>query len=73
MEEAVYFSAITLATTGYGEVTLDATWRLVSTLEGVNGILLFGWTTAFPFKVSALLWCDQTTPAEPEGLQRWLV
>lgn len=68
-EEALYFSAITFATIGYGDVTLGGKWRLVSALEGVNGILLFGWTTAFLFKVSAVLWFGQTTPAEPEGLR----
>ena len=56
LEEAIYFSAVTFATIGYGDVTLSGKWRLASALEGVNGILLFGWTTAFLFKVSALLW-----------------
>lgn len=56
LEESIYFSAITFATIGYGDVTLTGKWRLASALEGVNGILLFGWTTAFLFKVSAGLW-----------------
>jgi hypothetical protein len=54
-EEATYFSAITFATIGYGDVTLTHEWRLASAIEGVNGILLFGWTTAFLFKVSEIL------------------
>ncbi|OOO15793.1 potassium channel family protein [Agrobacterium pusense] len=56
MEEAIYFSAITFATIGYGDVTLSGEWRIASAFEGVNGILLFGWTTAFLFKVSGTLW-----------------
>ncbi|URK85986.1 potassium channel family protein (plasmid) [Rhizobium sp. RCAM05350] len=55
-EEATYFSAITFATIGYGDITLSGEWRLASAIEGVNGILLFGWTTAFLFKVSEILW-----------------
>jgi Ion channel len=55
-EEAVYFSAVTFATIGYGDVTLSDEWRLASAVEGVNGILLFGWTTAFLFKTSEFLW-----------------
>jgi Ion channel len=55
-EEAVYFSAVTFATIGYGDVTLSEEWRLASAIEGVNGILLFGWTTAFLFKTSEFLW-----------------
>jgi len=58
-EEAVYFSEVTFATIGYGDVTLSSEWRLASALEGVNGILLFGWTTAFLFKVSEFLWVSQ--------------
>lgn len=59
MEEAVYFSAITFATIGYGDVTLAGEWRIASAFEGVNGILLFGWTTAFLFKVSGILWFSE--------------
>jgi hypothetical protein len=58
-EEAVYFSAVTFATIGYGDITLSSDGRLASALEGVNGILLFGWTTAFLFKVSEFLWVSQ--------------
>lgn len=61
-EEATYFSAITFATIGYGDVTLSGKWRLASAMEGVNGILLFGWTTAFLFKVSAMLWFAKPLP-----------
>lgn len=61
-EEAVYFSAVTFATIGYGDVTLSSEWRLASALEGVNGILLFGWTTAFLFKVSEFLWVSRGVP-----------
>ncbi len=48
-EEAVYFSAVTFATIGYGDVTMSSEWRLASAIEGVNVILLFGLTTAFLF------------------------
>jgi hypothetical protein len=61
-EEAVYFSAVTFATIGYGDVTLSSEWRLASAVEGVNGILLFGWTTAFLFKVSEFLWVSRGAP-----------
>jgi len=59
MEEAIYFSAVTFATIGYGDVTLSGSWRIASAIEGVNGILLFGWTTAFLFKVSGTLWFSE--------------
>lgn len=46
-EEALYFSTATFSTVGYGDVVLDADWRLLSALESVNGLLLIGWSTAF--------------------------
>jgi len=61
-EEAVYFSAVTFATIGYGDVTLSSEWRLASAVEGVNGILLFGWTTAFLFKFSEFLLVSRGVP-----------
>lgn len=46
MEEAVYFSMVTYTTLGYGDITLDQNWRLLSSFEAANGIIMFGWTTA---------------------------
>jgi hypothetical protein len=43
---ALYFSGVTFATLGYGDVVLSAGWRLLSALEAANGILMFGVSTA---------------------------
>ena len=51
LEEAVYFSVITFTTVGYGDITLEPGWRLLSGIEALNGILLVGWTTALFFSV----------------------
>lgn len=45
-DEALYFSTVTYTTLGYGDVVLDAQWRLLSSFEAANGIIMFGWTTA---------------------------
>ena len=45
-EEALYFSTVTYTTLGYGDVVLDDQWRLLSSFEAANGIIMFGWTTA---------------------------
>lgn len=47
LESALYFSATTFTTVGYGDVFLDKSWRLLSSIESMNGFLLFGWATAF--------------------------
>ncbi|GEP58021.1 potassium channel family protein [Reyranella soli] len=52
-EAALYFSTTSFTTIGYGDVVLDKQWRLVSAIEGANGLLLFGWSTAFLFSVTA--------------------
>jgi voltage-gated potassium channel Kch len=52
-ESALYFSTTSFTTIGYGDVVLDKQWRLVSAVEGANGLLLFGWSTAFLFSVTA--------------------
>lgn len=44
---ALYFSTITFSTVGYGDVVPNHDWRLFAALEGVNGFLLIGWSTAY--------------------------
>lgn len=46
-EDALYFSTSTYATIGYGDLVLSRSWRIVGAIEGVNGIILLGWSTAF--------------------------
>ena len=46
-EEALYFSTATFSTVGYGDTVLRPDWRLLGALEGVNGFLLIGWSTAY--------------------------
>jgi ion channel len=50
-EEALYFSTTSFTTIGYGDVVLDRHWRLFGAIEGANGLLLFGWSTAFMLSV----------------------
>lgn len=49
VEEAIYFSMVTYATLGYGDIVLGPHWRIMSGFEAMNGILLFGWSTAMFF------------------------
>ncbi len=48
-EESIYFSLVTMATLGYGDVVLAQPWRLLSGIQGANGSFLFGWSTALTF------------------------
>ncbi|BAV51114.1 Putative uncharacterized protein [Mesorhizobium loti] len=46
-ETALYFSTITFSTVGYGDVVPAHDWRVLAALEGINGFLLIGWSTAY--------------------------
>jgi len=48
-EEAIYFSLVTMATLGYGDVVLEKPWRILSAIQGANGSFLFGWSSALTF------------------------
>jgi hypothetical protein len=49
LEQAAYFSTVTFTTLGFGDITLDESWRLLSSFEAANGLLMFGWSTALVF------------------------
>ena len=51
LQAAVYFSAVTYTTTGYGDLVLPEAWRLVGAIEALTGILMCGWSTGFFFAV----------------------
>lgn len=46
-EEALYFSTVTYATIGYGDITMPHAWRILGAIEGATGVLMLGWSTAF--------------------------
>ena len=46
--DALDLSTAMFSTLGYdGSQVLSPTWRLLSALEGINGFLLIGWSTAY--------------------------
>ena len=49
--QAFYCSAQNYTALGYGDVHLSERWRLLGPLEAVNGLLLFGLSTAVMFAV----------------------
>ena len=53
LRDAVYFSTITYGAIGYSDAAMAEEWRLVSAIEGINGIILIGWSTAFFVMIAA--------------------
>jgi len=56
LEASFYFSSVTYATIGYGDIVLPETWRLLAAMEGLTGILMCGWSGAFFFAVVGKLY-----------------
>ena len=47
----IYFAFVNYTTLGYGDVTPLERWQLLGPMTAMNGILMFGWSTAVIFEV----------------------
>ncbi|MCP5412720.1 MAG: two pore domain potassium channel family protein [Alphaproteobacteria bacterium] len=54
LPDALYLSTAMFSTIGYGDMPFDPYWRLLSALEGINGFLLIGLSTAFLVRASTV-------------------
>ena len=49
--DLMYFAFVNYATLGYGDVVPVENWRLIGPMTAMNGVLMFGWSTAVIFEV----------------------
>ena len=49
--DLVYFAFVNYTTLGYGDVVPVERWRLIGPITAMNGVLVFGWSTAVIFEV----------------------
>jgi Ion channel len=49
--DLLYFAFVNYTTLGYGDVLPVERWRLLGPMTAMNGVLLFGWSTAVIFEV----------------------
>ncbi len=54
--DRVYFAFVNYATLGYGDIVPVERWRLLGPITAMNGVLLFGWSTAVMFEVLRKSW-----------------
>ena len=62
--DVLYFAFVNYTTLGYGDVVPVERWRLLGPITAMNGVLLFGWSTAVIFEV-----LRQAMRSRDEGLQ----
>ena len=49
--DVLYFAFVNYTTLGYGDVVPVERWLLLGPITAMNGVLLFGWSTAVIFEV----------------------
>ncbi|HEY9715080.1 MAG TPA: potassium channel family protein [Chroococcales cyanobacterium] len=49
--DLLYFAFVNYTTLGYGDIIPVQMWRLIGPITAMNGILMFGWSTAVLFEV----------------------
>ena len=49
--DVLYFAFVNYTTLGYGDVVPVERWRLIGPITAMNGMLVFGWSTAVIFEV----------------------
>jgi hypothetical protein len=64
LESAFYFSGVTYATVGYGDLVLPKEWRLLGPVEGLTGVLMCGLSVGFFFAVFSKLYAAQKQGAQ---------
>ena len=65
--DLVYFAFVNYTTLGYGDVIPSEHWRLLGPLTAMNGMLLFGWSTAVIFEVLRRTMAAPRSEQEREG------
>ena len=65
LQSALYFSAVTYTTTGYGDLVLPPEWQLLGGVEALTGILMCGWSTGFFFAVFSRMFQADRSRIEP--------
>ena len=70
LEAALYYSAVNFSTLGYGDIVMSDRWRLLGPLEAMNGILMFGVSTAVMTAAVNYVLRQNRLAAEPPADER---
>lgn len=61
--DTLYFAFVNYTTLGYGDIVPVVRWRLLGPMTAMNGVLLFGWSTAVIFQI---LWATLSLAEPPK-------
>ena len=68
--DLIYFAFVNYTTLGYGDVVPVVRWRLIGPITAMNGVLLFGWSTAVIFEVLRnVLMVNRSDRERPSGMK----
>ncbi|MDQ3039011.1 MAG: potassium channel family protein [Pseudomonadota bacterium] len=59
MFDAIYFSAATYSTVGFGDLSPIGALRMMAGLEAVTGLLLITWSASFTYLEMSRLWSQR--------------
>lgn len=69
-DDRMYFAFVNYTTLGYGDILPATRWRLLGPMTAMNGVLLFGWSTAVIFEVLISTLRNGTGRSAPENPDR---
>jgi hypothetical protein len=69
--DLIYFAFVNYTTLGYGDITPVERWHLLGPMTAMNGVLLFGWSTAVIFEVLRMTLMASGEEATTLGEKRW--
>ena len=69
-QDALYFSTISYSTIGYNDASIAEDWRMIAALEGMLGVILLGWSTAFLVRVLGKLESENRARSSPPSSDR---
>jgi hypothetical protein len=61
--DLIYFAFVNYTTLGYGDVTPSKRWLLLGPMTAMNGVLLFGWSSAVIFAILQKAFTNQAETA----------
>ena len=69
--DLIYFAFVNYTTLGYGDVTPVERWHLLGPMTAMNGVLLFGWSTAVIFEVLRMTLLASGDDEQIREKRRW--